>query len=305
MEVVVLGSAAGGGFPQWNCNAATSAGMREGRMRARARTQVSLAVSADGERWLLLNASPDFRQQVAQTQCLWPKAAPRHSPVEAVLLTGAEIDQVAGLLSMRESQPFTLWATERVHSLLAENPIFSALNPAYVGRRSFALSTPFEITGANGTMNLMATAYAVPGKVPLFLEGRHAENLAGGPEDTIGVEISGGGGSFHYIPGCARMTQALRQRLRDAALVFFDGTLWSDDELIKLEISSKTGQRMGHMSISGEGGTIAAFANLGVRRKILVHINTTNPILDEDSKERRILASHGWEVGEDGMRISL
>jgi pyrroloquinoline quinone biosynthesis protein B len=305
MEVVVLGSAAGGGFPQWNCNAPTSKRAREGAVRAKWRTQASVAVSADGKRWVMLNASPDARQQLLQTRCLWPQQAPRHSPVQAVVLTSAEVDHVAGLLSMRESQPFVLWGTERVLGLLKENPIFEALNPDFVERRAFGLDRRVEIAGKDGTLGLAMKAFAVPGKVPLFLEGRDPQHLAGTAEDTIGLEISAGGRSFHYVPGCARMTPELAERLRGSDLVFFDGTLWSDDELVQLGISHKTGQRMGHMSINGGAGTLSVFDRLDVRRKIFIHINTTNPVLDEDSPEHAEAAAHGWEIAEDGMRISL
>jgi pyrroloquinoline quinone biosynthesis protein B len=305
MEVVVLGSAAGGGFPQWNCNAPTSRRAREGAARAKWRTQASIAISADGERWAMLNASPDARQQLLQTPCLWPRGAPRDSPVRAVVLTSAEIDHVAGLLSMRESQPFVLWGTARVLGLLAENPIFGALNPDYVERRAFALGERVELAGSDGPLGLSMTAFAVPGKVPLFLEGRDPRHLGGVAEDTIGLEIGAGEARFYFIPGCARMTPDLEQRLRGSALVFFDGTLWSDDELVRLGISAKTGQRMGHMSINGGSGTLRAFDALDVARKIFIHVNTTNPVLDEDSPERAEVTAHGWEVAEDGMRIRL
>ena len=305
MEVVVLGSAAGGGFPQWNCNAPTSRRAREGAARAKWRTQASIAISADGERWAMLNASPDARQQLLQTPCLWPREAPRDSPVRAVVLTSAEIDHVAGLLSMRESQPFVLWGTARVLGLLAENPIFGSLNPDYVERRTFALGERVELAGSDGPLGLSMTAFAVPGKVPLFLEGRDPQQLGGVAEDTIGLEIGAGEARFHFIPGCARMTPELEQRLRGSALVFFDGTLWSDDELVRLGISPKTGQRMGHMSINGGAGTLTAFDGLEVARKIFIHVNTTNPVLDEDSAERAEVAARGWEVAEDGMRITL
>src|SRR5688500_7029497 len=158
----VLGSAAGGGFPQWNCNAPTSKRAREGSARAKWRTQASVAVSADGERWVMLNASPDARQQFLQNQCLWPRKGLRDSPVRAVVLTSAEIDHVAGLLSMRESQPFVLWGTRRVLGLLAENPIFGALNPEFVERRAFALGQPVDLAGSDGPLGLAMTAFAVP-----------------------------------------------------------------------------------------------------------------------------------------------
>jgi pyrroloquinoline quinone biosynthesis protein B len=305
MFIVVLGSAAGGGFPQWNCNAPTSRGIREGRIRAKPRTQASIAVSRDGENWLLINASPDFRQQQAAARQLWPREQPRHSPIKAVLLTSAEIDHVAGLLSMRESQSFTLWATGRVHDILAENPIFGALAPDYVTRRSFDLGKPWDISGNTGSLGLTIEAFSVPGKVPLFLEARNRDNLAGGAEDTIGLRVSDGRSSFFFIPGCARLTDDLRQRLKEAALLFFDGTLWTDDELQRQGIGAKTGQRMGHMSIDGAEGTIAAFHDLNVQRKLFIHINTTNPVLDEDSAAHAAMRRAGWEIAEDGMEIRL
>src|SRR5690348_13202064 len=307
MEVVVLGSAAGGGFPQWNCNAPLSKAARDGSIKTKWRTQASIAVSADGARWLLVNASPDLRQQLMQTKALWPREAPRHSPIDAVLLTSGEIDHVAGLLSLRESQRFTLWATPRILEILGENSIFGALNPDYVARKTFPLGTVFEPTGAHGGLGFTVEAFPVPGKVPLFLEARNAGNLGGMPEETVGLEVAAKNGAarFHYIPGCARMTPELRQRLKGSALVFFDGTLWQNDEMIQLGIGQKTGQRMGHMNISGEDGTVAAFADLEVKRKVFIHVNTTNPVLDEGSPERAEITKQGWDVAEDGMRIQL
>jgi pyrroloquinoline quinone biosynthesis protein B len=153
-------------------------------------------------------------------------------------------------------------------------------------------------------------AFPVPGKVPLFLEGRNQGNLGGMPEETVGLEVTALGNSsgkarFHYIPGCARMTPELRQRLKGSGLVFFDGTLWQNNEMIDLGIGQKTGARMGHMNISGEDGTLAAFADLDVKRKVLIHVNTTNPVLDEGSPERAEIKAKGWDVAEDGMRIVL
>jgi pyrroloquinoline quinone biosynthesis protein B len=307
MEVVVLGSAAGGGFPQWNCNAPLSKAARDGSIRTKWRTQASIAVSADGERWLLVNASPDLRQQLLQTKSLWPRQSPRHSPIDAVLLTSGEIDHVAGLLSLRESQAFTLWATPRILEILAENAIFGALNPDYVSRKTFPLNEPFEPEGRHGPLGFTITAFPVPGKVPLFLESRNQGDLGGMPEETVGLEIAArnGGGRFHYVPGCARMTPELKTRLKGSALVFFDGTLWRNDELIDLGIGQKTGARMGHMNISGADGTLAAFEELDVKRKVFIHVNTTNPVLDEGSPERAEIKSKGWDVAEDGMRVVL
>jgi pyrroloquinoline quinone biosynthesis protein B len=306
MEVVVLGSAAGGGYPQWNCNAPLSKAARDGSIKTKWRTQASIAVSADGERWLLVNASPDLRQQLLQTKVLWPRQSPRHSPIDAVLLTSGEIDHVAGLLSLRESQAFTLWATPRILEILGENAIFGALNPDYVARNAFPLGKAFEPSGAHGALGFTVEAFPVPGKVPLFLESRNQGNLGGMPEETVGLEVAAQDGArFHYIPGCARMTPELRKRLKGSALVFFDGTLWQNNEMIDLGIGQKTGARMGHMNISGADGTIAAFADLDVQRKLFIHVNTTNPVLDEGSPERAEIKAKGWDVAEDGMRIRL
>ncbi|MCC4597958.1 pyrroloquinoline quinone biosynthesis protein PqqB [Xanthomonas campestris pv. phormiicola] len=299
MQLIVLGSAAGGGHPQWNCHTPASLRAWQQLAGAQRRTQASIAVSADRQRWLLINASPDFRQQLLATPALWPQRDLRHSPIEAVLLTSGEIDHIAGLLSMRESQRFDLYASGRVLDLLAQNPIFDALHPAYVHRHAFALDTPLSLLG------LQVTPFAVPGKVPLFMESRHSGDLAGSDEETLGLTIDDGHHRLHYIPGCATMTDALRERLRGAELVFFDGTLWRDDELLQLGVSAKTGQRMGHLSIDGEAGTLRAFADLDVARKVFIHINTTNPILDAGSAERATVSAHGWEVAHDGMDITL
>jgi pyrroloquinoline quinone biosynthesis protein B len=224
-----------------------------------------------------------------------------------VLLTSGEIDHVAGLLSLRESQPFTLWprraslrSSARTRSSARSIRITSRARPSRSARC-------FEPTGANGALGFTLEAFPVPGKVPLFLEGRNQGNLGGMPEETVGLEVTAkaGGARFHYIPGCARMTPELRARLKGSALVFFDGTLWQNDEMIKLGIGQKTGARMGHMNISGQDGTMAAFADLDVKRKVFIHVNTTNPVLDEGSAERAEIIAQGWDVAEDGMRIQL
>ncbi len=305
MLIVVLGSAAGGGFPQWNCNAPTSREAWRGNGRATRRTQTSVAVSADGERWLVVCASPDFRQQILATPRLQPRSGLRHSPIEAVLLTGGEIDGVAGLLSMRESQAFHLYAPPAVLALLGENPIFGALSESCVRRCPVPTEETVEIAGPGGPLGLSVSLFAVPGKVPLFLEGRTGAPSPDDAEMAVGAEIGDGRASFHFVPGCAAPTDRLRARLRGSRLVFFDGTLWRDDELLATGVGQKTGRRMGHMSIDGPDGTIAALADLEIGRKIFIHVNTTNPVLIDDSPERTAAARAGWEVAEDGMEIEL
>jgi pyrroloquinoline quinone biosynthesis protein B len=300
MRLIVLGAAAGGGFPQWN--SACAVGRRAWRRDpgARWRTQCSVAVSVDGERWTLLNASPDLRQQILATPALHPKREPRHSPIAAVVLTNGDVDHVAGLLNLRESQPFTLYATAAILGVLESNPIFNVLNPEFVKRRRLILEQPVELDGGPTVV-----PFTVPGKVPLYLEGDALE-IGAETEDVIGLELHAGQGErAFFIPGCARLTPALRERLRGAALVLFDGTLWTDDEMIRSATGAKTGARMGHMSVFGPDGTLAAFAPLDVRRKALIHINNTNPILLDDSAERAAVQAAGWEVAYDGMEIEL
>lgn len=309
LRLIVLGAAAGGGFPQWNSAGPACQRARAGDPAARPRTQCSLAVSADGERWVLLNAAPELTAQIASTPALHPRPAAgaiRHSPIAAVVLTGAEVDTVAGLLSLRERHPFALHATAPSLAVLEANPIFGALNPAVVPRRSLPLGEPIALHDASGvSLGLTVEAYPVPGKVPLFLETRD-EAEPGEEGATIGLAIRAGDGpTAHFIPGCAMMPGALRARLHGAGLVFFDGTLWRDDEMIRAGAGPKTGARMGHMSISGEAGVIAAFEGLDVGRRILVHLNNTNPVLLDDSPERAAVAAAGWEVAEDGMEITL
>lgn len=299
MRVVVLGAAAGGGFPQWNANNEACRRARAGDPAARVRTQCSIAVSGNDADWVVVNASPDLRQQIEARDVLHPRAGLRHSPIAAVVLTGGEVDAVAGLLHLRERQRFTLFATASVQAVLRANPIFDALAPDCVERRAVGLDTEFALPGG-----LMATLFAVPGKLPLYLE-RDEADLAGTAEDTAGLRLSDAvGGLLYFIPGCARFTPELADRLRGAPLVFFDSTLWTDDEMIREGSGAKTGQRMGHISLSGPEGTIAAFRDLNVRRKIMLHINNSNPVLLDDSPEHAAALKAGWEIAHDGMEIT-
>ncbi|HKJ95751.1 MAG TPA: pyrroloquinoline quinone biosynthesis protein PqqB [Gammaproteobacteria bacterium] len=307
MKAIVIGSAAGGGFPQWNCNARGSRLARAGD--ALERTQSSVAVSADGERWVLLNASPDLRQQINLTPALHPRRELRHSPIEAVLLTNADVDHVAGLLSMRESTAFALYGSARVLSVLQANSIFNVLSPELVPRREIRLGETMPLAGPDGDdLGLEIEAFAVPGKVALYLEDPGAGNDFGTREgDTVGVHVRQKGATqgLYYMPGCAELSPALRERLAGAPVVMFDGTLWRDDEMIEAGVGVKTGRRMGHMSMSGEHGTIAAFRDLDVGRRIFVHINNTNPVLLDGSQERREAEAAGWEIGYDGLEVTL
>ncbi|ODN70225.1 Coenzyme PQQ synthesis protein B [Methylobrevis pamukkalensis] len=224
----------------------------------------------------------------------------RHTPIASVLLTNGDIDHVAGLLTLREKQPFELFSTAGIAEVIGGNPIFQALDPKFVTRRTVTLDAPFELVDG-----VTARLFPVPGKVPLYLEGDVVDTDLEG-EQTVGVELSGRHGArAYYIPGCARMTEALANRLRGADAVFFDGTLWQDDEMIRMGVGAKTGKRMGHMSMSGPDGSIAAFAGLDVARRIFVHINNTNPVLNDFSAERAEAEAAGWTIARDGMEVLL
>ena len=298
LTAIVLGAAGGGGYPQWNCRCPVCRLAWAGDTRAKPRTQASLAVSADGERWILLNATPDLRAQLLATPVLHPRAAPRGSPIAAVVLTGAEVDQIAGLLTLRERQDFTVFATAETVAALNANPIFGVLADGVVTRTVVAQDEPFALPGG-----LDAELFAVPGKVALYLEGEDPA-LAAETGANVGVEIVCGARRLVYVPGAAGVTEALRERLSRADVVLFDATLFADDEMIATGTGDKTGRRMGHMPLDGADGTLAALAGLPGRR-ILTHINNTNPILIEGSVERRKVEDAGFEIAEDGMEIVL
>jgi pyrroloquinoline quinone biosynthesis protein B len=295
VRIIVLGAAAGGGLPQWNCGCRNCALARAGDIPEA--SQSSLAVSADGQSWALLNASPDIRAQLAATPALHP-AGPRASPVRAVLVTNGDVDHVAGLLGLRERQPFELLATAEILDVLAANPVFGVLDPGLVRRRAVRLGEAFELLPG-----LPAELFAVPGKVPLYLEGETvATDLEG--EQTVGVRLGAGAGSVFYVPGCAMLTPALAARLDGAATLFFDGTLWEDDEMIREGVGTKTGRRMGHLAMNGPGGSIATLAPLAIGRRIFVHINNTNPVLRPGSAERAAAEAAGWTIAADGMEVA-
>lgn len=310
MIIKILGSAAGGGFPQWNCNGTHSSNVRAGKSGYRARTQSSLAVSANGRDWVLLNASPDLRQQINDTPELHPSrdGGLRNSPIKAVVVTNADVDHITGLINLREGQPFSIYGSDRVLATLNANSIFNVCAPDKVPRIAFALDKPTQLTGAGTDLGLTVEAFAVPGKIALFLEkGGDKENYGSRDGDTIGLKITAtaNGKSFFYIPGCAEVDAPLAERIKGAALIFLDGTLFTDDEMVAQGLSHKTGQRMGHISISGPNGSIAAIKPLNIARRIYVHINNSNPVLDEKSEARRMVDSAGWEVGYDGMEVRL
>ncbi len=260
------------------------------------RTQAGLAVSGGDGRWVLINASPDLRQQIERTPALHPRGGLRGSPIETVVLTGAEIDQIAGLLSLRESSPFTVCATAATQDAIAANPIFDALR--MMERRRVEVGQPFPLGGG-----FTAELFAVPGKAPLYLEGARPAPLVE-TEATCGIEIYAERARLIYVPGAAAVTAAMLERFARADALLFDGTLYSDDEMLRLGAGEKTGWRMGHMPIGGAEGSLGALSEIKTRR-IYTHINHTHPIHVASSPERRAVEAADWEVAEDGKEIVL
>jgi pyrroloquinoline quinone biosynthesis protein B len=250
-----------------------------------------------------------LRAQILATAALQPRHPGRDSPIAGAVLTNGDVDAVAGLLTLRESWPLAIYATPRVLDVLAANSIFNVLSADHVARRPIALGARVDLATKTGEpLGLSVEAFSVPGKVALYLEDAGIEqHLAQRSEDTIGLMISAVGTAkrFFYVPGCAALDDDLARRLRDAPLLFFDGTLWRDDEMIRAGLGVKTGRRMGHLSVSEPAGSIAALAPLGIKRKLFIHINNTNPMLCLDSPERRAVERAGWEVARDGLELSL
>lgn len=307
MQVRVLGSAAGGGFPQWNCNCENCSGFRSGTLRAAARTQSSIAVSADRDRWYLINASPDIRQQINASPWLSPRTPPRDTPIHAILLTNAEIDHIAGLLSLRESQSLCLYSTQQVRDwVLESNAVFRGLFRLPTKNLWHVVSTTASqnLIGIDGKESgLRYEAFLVPGKPPAYLSGLVAES----PEATIGYTISDGhsGRSLVYLPAIKQLDATVRRRLEQCDCFFLDGTCWSDDELVRKGLSQKTSLSMGHVPISGSDGSLSQLAEIRRVRKIYTHLNNTNPLLIEDSPEQQVMKEAGWEVAFDGMTIEV
>ncbi|HXZ45402.1 MAG TPA: pyrroloquinoline quinone biosynthesis protein PqqB [Pseudolabrys sp.] len=296
LTAIVLGSAAGGAFPQWNCRCPVCQLAWAGDPRVKPRTQTSLAVSAAVGTWALINASPDLPAQMRATPALHPRDGVRGSPIDAVVLTGAEIDQIAGLLSLRESTPFALHATPASHAAVAANAMFGAMGA--MTRRAVNPGESFTLAGG-----IIARLFTVPGKLPLYLEGE-APELDTESAANVGIELQLDRRHLIFVPGAAGVTDAMRERFSRADVLLFDGTLFSDDEMIRTGTGQKTGRRMGHMPIDGEDGSLRALAGISAQR-IFVHINNTNPVLIEGSPERRKVEAAGWQVAVDGMEIVL
>ena len=308
LRVVVLGAAAGGGVPQWNCGCPVCWKARDGYPELRS-TQASIAISADGDHWFLINASPDLRQQLIATPQLYPQSGKlRHSPITGVILTNGEIDAVAGLLSMREGSPFTIYAHPKVLAILKDNSIFNVLNEKNVRRQPVDVDRTFEPALPDGSPSgLEILPFAVAGKGAWYLEGKPHPAGDAGAGDTLGLRIGDKttGKFFYFLAACAEVTNDLKSRISGAPLIFFDGTVWRDDELIASGLGSKTGQAMGHIAMSGDHGAIESLAGLDIGTKIFLHINNSNPALLRGSAERKMLERAGWQIPADGLEITL
>lgn len=306
MKIIVLGSAAGGGFPQWNCNCRNCDGIRKGTIRASPRTQSSIAVSADGVSWVLINASPDILPQIRAVPALQPARAARDTGICAVMLMDAQIDHVAGLLMLREGKPLPLYCTPSVWQDLNTGLPLAAVLGHYCGvswQRMDIDRSPERAVGIPGIAGISFTPLALASKAPPYSPHRERPQA----DDNCGLLIrnTANGRTLFYAPGLGRIEPHVETAMRGADCILVDGTMWTDDEMIRMGLSHKTAADMGHLHLHGPGGMIELLDTLGARRKILIHINNTNPILDEDSAERRTLGRHGIEVAYDGMEIEL
>jgi len=295
--VRVLGAAAGGGFPQWNCGCPQCRAVRDGSRPCRARTQSSVAVSADYRRWILLNASPDIRAQIESFPALHPRGI-RDSPLQAVLLTDAELDHTLGLLLLREADDIEIHATAAVHETLLEGTSLLQTLGAYTNVEWRLVSTGTEVSLADG---LSYQAFDVP------TNKRARFGTGYGEESVVGYRITdeSTGRTLVYLPGAQELTASVLARLEGCTGLLFDGTCWQNDELIRLGIAGKTSREMGHLPIGGADGSLEQLAPLPIERKIYIHINNTNPILLEDAPERRIVEEYGFEVAADGLELEI
>jgi pyrroloquinoline quinone biosynthesis protein B len=306
MRLRILGSAAGGGLPQWNCACPNCVEARRGGGRVRPRTQDGLAVEAAPGVWFLLNASPDIHRQIQAFPELEPKAG-RATPIRGVVLTNGDLDHTLGLFSLRESTPLDLYATDTARRGLVDgNTIFRTLQrfPGQTTWRSLSMDRPVELLGPDERpTGVSITAVPLAGKVPKHLEGLAPAS----PEDNVGLWVRDT--RTHKLAvvatAAASVDEATIAKMQGADAVLFDGTFWASDELPRLGLGTARAEDMAHLPIGGELGSLAALAGLRAARKVFTHVNNTNPILVEGSPERRAVEAAGWEVAEDGLEIQL
>jgi pyrroloquinoline quinone biosynthesis protein B len=309
MHIKILGSAAGGAFPQWNCNCRNCRSLRDGTLKGKSRTQTQVAIGDDNRTWFLLNASPDLRAQIEATPVLHPRHHGRTSPIGGVLLTSADIDQVAGLLSLRELQPFRIYCTASIRRILQEdNSVFAMLNrvPYQVSWVDISCDGSFCLQALpERGAGINCSVFSLGNRFPAYVSDDRSLALRQ-EEALLGViATSSSGRSLAYMPAAPAVDDSLLTRLEEIDLLLFDGTFWSDDELIRVQGSGSTAAEMGHMPVSGAGGSLRKLAGLRRPRKVFLHVNNTNPMLDESGPEYREVRAAGWEVAEDGWSIDL
>ena len=308
MRIRVLGSAAGGGFPQWNCGCPNCRGARAAAIRAKPRTQECVALSADGESWILLNASPEIRAQIESFPPLHPRG-PRHSPIAGIVLTSGDLDHCLGLFSLRESHPLVVYATDAVRRGLVEGNVLYRTLERFEGQvtwRRLECGREIELAAIDGRPSgLSLLAAPAPGKLPIHLEG--LEGIAPTPEVNVALRIRErrDGRTLAYASSTGALDAAVLDLVEGADCVFFDGTFWSERELIELGLGSKQARDMAHLPIGGDGGSLARLAGLRASRRIFIHVNNTNPVLREDSAEAAAVRDAGWQVADDGLEIEL
>ena len=305
MQILILGSAAGGGFPQWNCHCANCKGLRDGSIKATPRTQSSIAVSPDGKNWALINASPDIRQQINQSPQLWPEQGSRGTNIRGAILTDSQIDHTTGLLTLREGLPLDIYCTEVVYEDLSTvYPLFNLLEHWHGGLNFKAIGEQeFNGFGVDGVSDIEFVPVTIESNAPPY--SKYRDKVVVG--NNIGLKIvdKTSGKYLFYLPGIVESTPEVEQILADATCVLIDGTLWLDDEMIAQGVGTKLGSEMGHMPVNGDFGTVALLNQFDIDRKILIHINNTNPILNEQSPQHQFVLDNGVEIAVDGMEITI
>jgi pyrroloquinoline quinone biosynthesis protein B len=312
MRVKILGSAAGGAFPQWNCACSNCRALRAGTFQGKARSQTQVAISADNRSWFLLGASPDLRAQIETTPELHPQAVEnsiRHSPIAGTVLLNADIDHVLGLLLLRELQPLRAYATESVHRILSDdNSMFAMLQrvPGQLTWTDFAPEAAFSLLDAAGEdSGLRCRALSLGRHYPAYVSEWRRGQISH-REASLGLLVeSSSGKRLAYMPAVPQIDDVLLKEADSADVLLFDGTFWSDDELIRVQGSGQTARQMGHVPVSGPEGTLSKLAQLRRPRKIYLHINNTNPMLNEAGPEFRQVREAGWEIAEDGWQFDL
>lgn len=303
MYIYVLGSAAGGGFPQWNCNCPNCHGVRTGTIQAKARTQSSIAISENGTDWVLLNASPDIRQQLFEFKAAQPARKLRDTGITSVILMDSQLDHTTGLLTLREGCPMNVWCTEMVHQDLTSGfPVFNMLKH-WNGGLQYHEINPKQAFKVDGFENLEFLPLIIKSAAPPYSPHRHDPH--DGDNIALIIKDHKTQKQLFYAPGLGKIDDQIMQIMQSSDCVMIDGTLWTDDEMQQTGVGTKTGREMGHLYISGEGGSLSYLNQLTTPKKVLIHINNTNPILNENSSQFAELKANGVEVAYDGMQIEL